>query len=75
MLIVLLSTLPYSRRRGLEARKRFVEPIAAYFSQIGHLHTVQHIWRYDSLEQRKSTRDAAWQVATWNDTVTKVIDG
>lgn len=49
-----------------------MEPIAAYFSQIGQLHTVQHIWRYDSLEQRKATRDAAWQVETWNDTVTKV---
>lgn len=60
------------RRRGLEARKRFVQPIAAYFSQIGKLHTVQHIWRYDSLEQRKATRDAAWQVETWNDTVTQV---
>ncbi|MCO5565583.1 hypothetical protein L7F22_019257 [Adiantum nelumboides] len=60
-------------RRGLEARKRFVQPIAAYFSQIGQLHTVQHIWRYDSLEQRKATRDAAWQVETWNDTVTQTV--
>jgi hypothetical protein len=60
-------------RRGLEARKRFVQPIAAYFSQIGQLHTVQHIWRYDSLAQRKETRDAAWQVETWNDTVTQTV--
>lgn len=67
----MFDTLP--RRRGLEARKRFVEPIAAYFSQIGQLHTVQHIWRYESLDQRKKTRDAAWQVETWNDTVTQTV--
>ncbi|KDN53100.1 NIPSNAP-domain-containing protein [Tilletiaria anomala UBC 951] len=60
-------------RRGLEARRRFVEPIGAWFAQVGHLHTVMHLWAYPSLEERKRTRDAAWQVETWNDTVSQTV--
>ncbi|SPO31568.1 related to NIPSNAP protein [Ustilago trichophora] len=60
-------------RRGLEARRKFVEPIGAWFTQIGGLHTVFHIWEYPSLEERKRTRDLAWQVETWNDTVSQTV--
>ncbi|KIS65992.1 uncharacterized protein UMAG_06082 [Mycosarcoma maydis] len=60
-------------RRGLEARRKFVEPIGAWFTQIGGLHTVFHIWEYPSLEERKKTRDMAWQVETWNDTVSQTV--
>lgn len=60
-------------RRGLEARRKFVEPIGAWFTQIGGLHTVFHIWEYPSLEERKRTRDQAWQVETWNDTVSQTV--
>lgn len=59
-------------RRGLEARTKYVEPIGAWFTQIGGLHTVFHIWAYPSLEERKVTRDAAWQEDTWNSTVKSV---
>ncbi|EPQ30458.1 uncharacterized protein PFL1_01984 [Pseudozyma flocculosa PF-1] len=60
-------------RRGLEARRRFVEPIGAWFTQIGGLHTVFHIWEYPSLDERKRTRDAAWQVETWGETVNETV--
>ncbi|KAJ1020273.1 hypothetical protein NDA18_005870 [Ustilago nuda] len=60
-------------RRGLEARRQFVEPIGAWFTQIGGLHTVFHIWEYPSLEERKKTRDMAWKVETWNDTVSQTV--
>jgi hypothetical protein len=36
-----------SRRIGLDARKKFVEPIAAFFSQVGELHQVIHMWHYE----------------------------
>lgn len=67
-------------RRGLEARRKYVQPVAAYFTQvspllvlmhyepsltsrqIGGLHTVHHLWHYPNLDERKKTRDAAWQV-------------
>lgn len=60
-------------RRGLDARRKYVEPVGAWFVQIGGLHTVFHIWAYPSLEERKRTRDAAWQVETWNDTVSQTV--
>ncbi|CAD6583015.1 MAG: hypothetical protein CYPHOPRED_002212 [Cyphobasidiales sp. Tagirdzhanova-0007] len=34
-------------RIGLEARRKFVEPIGAWFSQVGELHQVLHMWHYD----------------------------
>jgi hypothetical protein len=49
-------------RRGLEARRKFVvslsakirhwsfaeaqQPVGAFFSQVGQLHEVHHIWQY-----------------------------
>ena len=34
------------RRRGIEARKQFVKPVGAWFSQVGRLHQVHHLWQY-----------------------------
>lgn len=54
--------IAYKRRRGLEARRPYQEPVGAWFSHVGRLHTVFHIWEYPSLEEREKTRAAAWQV-------------
>jgi hypothetical protein len=60
-------------RVGLEARlKSGHSPIGAWFSQIGRLHEVHHIWKYDSLEQRRLKRQEAWEIDTWSETVSKV---
>jgi hypothetical protein len=65
--------LAHSHRRvGLEARKQFVEPIAAFFAQVGELHQVIHMWHYDSMESRKQMRQRAWEIDTWSNTVAKV---
>jgi hypothetical protein len=34
------------RRRGIEARRKWVSPVGAWFSQVGHLHQVHHLWQY-----------------------------
>lgn len=34
------------RRKGIEARRKFVAPVGAWFSQIGRLHQVYHMWQY-----------------------------
>lgn len=52
----------HGRRKGLEARRPYQEPVGAWFSHVGELHTVFHIWEYPSLEEREKTRAAAWQV-------------
>ncbi|WWC85481.1 uncharacterized protein L201_000345 [Kwoniella dendrophila CBS 6074] len=63
----------YAWRRGLEARKRFVQPVGAFFSQVGQLHEVHHIWQYPDMETRKHTRDQAWSVGSWSDTVQETV--
>jgi NIPSNAP len=34
------------RRKGIEARRKFVEPVGAWFAQIGRLNQVYHLWQY-----------------------------
>ncbi|KAL0576703.1 hypothetical protein V5O48_005270 [Marasmius crinis-equi] len=58
-------------RRGIEARRKFVAPVGAWFSQVGRLHQVHHMWQYSSLQHRKETREKAWQVDGWAETVDK----
>lgn len=58
-------------RRGIEARRRYISPVGAWFSQIGRLHQVHHLWQYPNLESRKEIREAAWQVDGWAETVSK----
>ncbi|KAJ1302818.1 hypothetical protein OPQ81_003124 [Rhizoctonia solani] len=58
-------------RSGIEARKQFVKPVGAWFSQVGRLHEVHHLWQYPNLETRKLTREKAWKVDGWSDTVHK----
>lgn len=36
----------FLRRKGLECRRQFCEPVGAWFSQLGELHTVHHMWTY-----------------------------
>ncbi|EJU02627.1 NIPSNAP-domain-containing protein [Dacryopinax primogenitus] len=56
-------------RRGLDARKHFVKPVGAWFSQVGRLHQVYHIWQYADLNARKEAREQAWQLEGWSATV------
>ncbi|KAG6919019.1 hypothetical protein DXG01_009729 [Tephrocybe rancida] len=59
------------RRRGIEARRKFTAPVGAWFSQIGRLHQVHHMWQYPTLEARKELREQAWQIDGWAETVSK----
>ncbi|KAI0046602.1 NIPSNAP-domain-containing protein [Auriscalpium vulgare] len=58
-------------RKGIEARRKFVEPVGAWYSQVGRLHQVYHMWQYPDLQTRKAKRDQAWQLDGWADTVHK----
>jgi len=63
-----------SWRSGIEARKETVAPVGAWFSQVGRLHQVHHLWQYDSMEARREKRETAWQTKGWSDTVVKTGD-
>ncbi|TFY64924.1 hypothetical protein EVJ58_g2289 [Rhodofomes roseus] len=58
-------------RKGIEARRKFVEPVGAWFSQVGRLHQVHHMWQYPDLQTRKETREKAWKLDGWAETVSK----
>ena len=36
---------------------------------LGHLHRVHHMWAFKDLEDRKASRELAWQEADWARTV------
>lgn len=61
-------------QKGLECRKRYCKPVAAFFSQLGNLNQVHHIWGYSSLSERKKTREMAWEVPGWSGTVYKTVN-
>ncbi|TFL03646.1 NIPSNAP-domain-containing protein [Pterulicium gracile] len=61
-------------RRGIEARRQFVAPVGAWFSQVGRLHQVHHLWQYPNLDTRKEMRETAWQIDGWADTVQKTAE-
>lgn len=61
-------------RKGIEARRKFVEPVGAWFSQVGRLHQVHHMWQYPDLQSRKETREKAWKLDGWAETVSKTAE-
>lgn len=54
--------------RGLAHRKDS-NPVCGLFSQIGELYQVHHIWCYPDLQNRKETRENAWQRPGWDEVV------
>ncbi|KAI1782696.1 NIPSNAP-domain-containing protein [Ganoderma leucocontextum] len=61
-------------RKGIEARRQFVEPVGAWFSQVGRLHQVHHMWQYPDLHSRKEMREKAWALDGWAQTVSKTAE-
>src|SRR3954467_8454748 len=41
-----LIAMVINRRKGLECRRQFCEPVGAWFSQLGSLNYVHHMWTY-----------------------------
>jgi len=59
--------------RGISHRKNNQEPYAGFFSQIGRLYNVHHIWCYESLQARKETRESAWKLPGWDECVAYTV--
>ena len=56
-------------KRGLEIRRQYCSPVGAWFTQLGNLSVVHHLWTYPDLPTRKKHREQAWDVPGWADTV------
>jgi hypothetical protein len=56
-------------KKGLEIRRQYCTPVGAWFTQLGELSQVHHMWTYPDLETRKRNREAAWSASGWAETV------
>ncbi|CAG0884176.1 unnamed protein product [Darwinula stevensoni] len=59
--------------RGINFRRSNEAPFAGFFSQVGVLYQVHHIWLYSSLLSRKETREVAWQQPGWDRCVSHTV--
>lgn len=60
-------------RKGLKARLEVMEGVGAWFTQIGELNTVHHMWQFADLEERRKNRERSWEKEGWSDTVHKTV--
>ncbi|KAK9495950.1 NIPSNAP-domain-containing protein [Lipomyces doorenjongii] len=58
-----------SWQKGIECRRQVMEPVGAWFTQLGSLNTVHHLWQFADLEHRKLSREKCWELPGWADTV------
>lgn len=59
--------------RAINYRQNNDEAFAGYFSQIGRLYNVHHIWCYKDLQGRKETRESAWISPGWDECVAYTV--
>uniref|UniRef100_A0A452FB85 NIPSNAP domain-containing protein n=1 Tax=Capra hircus TaxID=9925 RepID=A0A452FB85_CAPHI len=55
--------------RALRFRQDGNEAVGGFFSQIGQLYTVHHLWAYKDLQTREDIRNAAWHKHGWEEPV------
>ncbi|KAJ1922346.1 hypothetical protein H4219_000208 [Mycoemilia scoparia] len=60
-------------RRGVECRKNNEQLMGAWFSQLGDLNQVHHLWAHKDLQTRKETREKAWKEDGWAKTVYNTV--
>jgi len=59
--------------RGINYRNEDECAAAGFFSQVGPLYNVNHLWAYKDMKTRREMRENAWQRPGWNDTVTATV--
>lgn len=59
--------------RAINYRQNNEEAFAGFFSQIGRLYNVHHIWCYKDLLSRKETRESAWRSPGWDECVAYTV--
>jgi len=59
--------------RAINFRTENKEAFAGFFSQIGRLYNVHHIWAYSDLQTRQETREAAWRKPGWDECVAYTV--
>uniref|UniRef100_A0A671WWB1 Nipsnap homolog 2 n=1 Tax=Sparus aurata TaxID=8175 RepID=A0A671WWB1_SPAAU len=64
-----VSSTPEGLARAIGYRQHNREAVGGFFSQIGDLYMVHHLWAYKDLQSREDTRNGAWQQEGWDEVV------
>lgn len=59
--------------RAITFRQSHNEAWGGYFSQVGRLYNVHHIWCYSGMEDRKKQRESAWTHPGWDEVVAYTV--
>jgi len=59
--------------RAISFRQSNNEAYGGFFSQVGRLYNVHHIWCYGSLEKRREDREMAWRKPGWDEVVAYTV--
>ncbi|KAL7836870.1 hypothetical protein AOLI_G00281540 [Acnodon oligacanthus] len=52
--------------RAIKYRQENNEAVGGFFTQIGELYVVHHLWAYKDLQSREETRNSAWLKEGWD---------
>ncbi|KAA0716857.1 Protein NipSnap -like protein 1 [Triplophysa tibetana] len=52
--------------RAIKYRQENNEAVGGFFTQIGELYVVHHLWAYKDLQSRQETRNTAWLQEGWD---------
>ncbi|KAL7635007.1 UNVERIFIED_CONTAM: hypothetical protein RMT77_013992 [Armadillidium vulgare] len=59
--------------RAIQFRQSNNEAYGGFFSQVGRLYNVHHVWCYGSLAKRKEAREGAWRKPGWDEVVAYTV--
>ncbi|CAH8551257.1 unnamed protein product [Heterobilharzia americana] len=59
--------------QAIKVRSKNNEAVAGFFSHIGDMHVVHHLWAYRDLEARRKSRDEIWQDPRWGKCVMNTV--
>lgn len=60
-------------RAGLAARRKVMEGVGAWFTQVGELNRVHYLWHFADLRARQVAREQSWGERGWSDTVHRTV--
>ena len=61
--------------KGIKCRREVREDtlFGGFFTQVGHLQTVYHIWVYKDMKDRKTCRESTWKDRDWHSVVANTV--
>ncbi|CAN6615779.1 hypothetical protein TRVA0_006S01904 [Trichomonascus vanleenenianus] len=60
-------------KQGIECRRQVMEPVGAWFTHLGTLNRVHHLWQFADLEHRKLSREKCWELPGWAETTHETV--